>query len=426
MNCEKNGYDSINLTASEAMNGWKMIDALFAVTSLVIATLLGCGVGIITGLTPGVHINLIAALITEYSAYLLGITSPLFLGCFIIAMSITHTFLDTIPSIFLGAPDDKTALGVLPGHRYLLKGFGLMAVKLSAVGAFFGLVLSIVLFPILYYLLKKCYPFIQKYMVYLLILLACYMIIRDNKRVWAGFIFIISGLFGIAVFNSGVKDPLFPMLSGLFGVATLLVSLNESEKIPEQKIQQAIELEPKKTIIAVILGTLSSFLTSTLPGLSASIAATIAQQLYRKLGDHGFLILTGAIGTAGFSLSLVALLAIEKARNGSVAAIAALMPTTTVQVLVFLAVSCVACGIAVFLTLWIGGRFSKLMSRINYKALILGIIIFVVALCIVLSGPLGLLVMLTSTAIGLLPAIAKTTRTQAMGCLLLPVILYFL
>ena len=394
--------------------------------SLILAALLGCCVGIITGLTPGVHINLVAALITGYAVYLLNYVSGLFLGCFIIAMSITHTFLDTLPSIFLGAPDDKTALGVLPGHRYLLKGFGLMAVKLSVIGAFFGLLLSILLFPILFYALQFGYPFIKQYMLYILLCVVLFMIGRDKKKPWAIFIFLLSGVFGVVVFALPLEDPLFPLLSGMFGLATLIVSLNESQAIPAQQELQVIELDKKKTIIAVILGTLSSFLTSTLPGLSASIAATMSLQAYKKLGDHGFLILTGAIGTAGFSLSLVALLAIQKARNGSVAAISSLINVSSPEIYAFLAVSLIAGGISVFLALFFGKHFSRLINMISYRKLIISIMIFVILLGYFLTGCLGLLVLMTSTAIGLLPALVKTTRTQAMGCLLLPVILYFI
>jgi len=47
---------------------------------------------------------------------------PVVLVVFIIAMSVTHTFLDALPAIFLGAPDADQVLNVLPGHRLLLQG----------------------------------------------------------------------------------------------------------------------------------------------------------------------------------------------------------------------------------------------------------------------------------------------------------------
>ena len=111
------------------------------------AVLVGCLAGIITGLIPGIHINLVSLLLVSMSGYFLGFTSPLVLGVFIIAMAVTHTFLDVIPSIFLGAPDADTALAVLPGHKLLLEGRGYEAVKLTVIGSLVCLVFAVFLLP---------------------------------------------------------------------------------------------------------------------------------------------------------------------------------------------------------------------------------------------------------------------------------------
>ena len=91
---------------------------------LIVAVVFGICAGIITGLIPGIHINLISLLLVSISGFFLGFTSPTVLGVFIIAMAVTHTFLDVIPSVFLGAPDADTALIVFPGHILLLEGKG--------------------------------------------------------------------------------------------------------------------------------------------------------------------------------------------------------------------------------------------------------------------------------------------------------------
>ncbi len=97
---------------------------------LFVVSFLGIVVGIITGLAPGVHINLISVLLFSVSPFLLGYTSALHLAIFIVAVAVTHAFLDALPSIFLGAPEEATALAVLPGHRMLLEGKGYEAVFL--------------------------------------------------------------------------------------------------------------------------------------------------------------------------------------------------------------------------------------------------------------------------------------------------------
>ncbi|NQV08533.1 tripartite tricarboxylate transporter permease, partial [Candidatus Woesearchaeota archaeon] len=86
----------------------------------------------------------------------------------------------------------------------------------------------------------------------------------------------------------------------------------------------------------------------------------------------------------------------------------------------------IAGSISVFLTLWIGKLFSKFITLIDYRKLVVFVIFFIIMLCFFLTGPLGVFVLFISTSIGIIPAIIKTTRTHSMGCLLLPVILYFI
>ena len=86
---------------------------------VLLAVLAGVCAGTITGLSPGVHINLVSVLLFSASSVLLGFVSPLALAAFIIAMGITHTFVDSIPSVFLGAPDEDKVMAVLPGHKLL-------------------------------------------------------------------------------------------------------------------------------------------------------------------------------------------------------------------------------------------------------------------------------------------------------------------
>jgi len=395
---------------------------------LLIAILLGLSAGCCTGLTPGIHINLVALLLLSSSAYLMQYFSLVSLASFIISMSITHSFLDSIPSIFLGAPDSATALGVLPGHRYLLKGYGLMAVKLTIIGSFFGLLLSVALFPVLIPFVSFIYPYLKGQIGYILVGVAVFMILRDNKKTWAILLFLLAGILGVVVLNMHIlSNPLFPLLSGLFGVSTLFYSLSQNECIPEQKISQELKLDKSKTIQALLSGTFSGWLTSVLPGVGAATAAVLSMQITRKLGDHGFMVLMGSINTVNFALSLVTLYALGKTRNGSVIVVQQLVQEITIShIMIFVLTATIAGSIAVFLALKIGKFFSVFITKINYRKTVLGVIGLIVILTFVLTGILGFVVLIVATAVGLIPAIVKVTRTHAMACLLLPVMLYFL
>ena len=343
-------------------------------------------------------------------------------------MSVTHSFLDSIPSIFLGAPEADTALGVLPGHRYLMKGYGLMAVKLTLIGSFGALVLSVLLYPILKPIVPLIYQAIEDYIGYILILVVVFMVLRDNKRLWALLVFSLSGILGLIVLSwPNLSNPLFPLLSGLFGISTLLISIRSKNSIPKQKIQKGTKLKGKITTKALFSGQLSGFLTAILPGVGAATAAVLSLQITKKLGDNGFMVLMGSINTVNFILSILTLQTLNKARNGSIVVVQELLRNITpAHIYMMLASVLVAGGIAAILTLKIGKLFALNITKIKYRSLVLSIISFIVLLTIILTGIRGLMILIVSTAIGIIPAIVKVARVNAMGCLLLPVIIFFI
>ena len=399
---------------------------MFLETLLIIM----CGIiaGIFTGLIPGIHINLISVLLLSFSPLLLQYTNIVSLCCFIIAMSVTHSFLDSIPSIFLGAPDSDMALGVLPGHRYLLKGLGLTAVKLTVIGSFGALLLSILFFPLLVPLVKFGYPLIENYIGYILIAVVVFMIMRDRKRVWAFFVFLIAGVLGLIVLNMpNFENPLFPLFSGLFGTSTLVISLQNNEKIPIQAKKQYVRVKTSKAFKALFSGGFSGFITAVMPGLGASTAAVISMQMIRNLKEDGFMILMGSINTFNFILSMVTLYVLDKARNGSIIVIQQLTDVITINhIITFLSAVLIAGSLSVFLALGLSKIFSKIMNIVSYRKMVLSVISLITVFVLVLTGPLGLLILIISTAVGIIPPTLNISRTHAMGCLLLPVILYFI
>ncbi|MCA9485536.1 MAG: tripartite tricarboxylate transporter permease, partial [Nanoarchaeota archaeon] len=127
---------------------------------LVCALFLGILAGTVTGLFPGIHINLVAAGLLAGAGYFVGI-EPIVLVVFIVAMAITHTFLDFIPGVYLGAPEEDSFLAVLPGHQMLREGKGHAAVVYTLYGSLIGLVV-ILIFSFLFVLfLDDIYSYIQ-------------------------------------------------------------------------------------------------------------------------------------------------------------------------------------------------------------------------------------------------------------------------
>jgi len=398
---------------------------------LLLAVLIGCFFGIITGLIPGIHVNLVSILLISLSGYFLGFTQPIVLGVFIIALAVTHTFLDSIPSIFLGAPDADMALNVLPGHRMLLEGKGYEAVKLTVIGSLLALACTVMIIPFMIPLVPGIYSFLQPYMGYILVAVVLFMVLKESgfsKKMCGFYIFLISGVLGLIVLNwPNLNQPLFPMLSGLFGVSSLLLSLSQDVSLPKQRITESIEIKKSNSIKAILAAVFSGSLTGIFPGLGAAQAAIIAMQLVGDIGMYAFMILIGGINTVNFVFSLVTFYTLEKARNGAVVAILEILKTIDINgLIVFLGAALIAGGIAAFLAMFFARGFSNLISRVDYKMLVLGIIFFITILTLYFSGMIGFIILLTSTAIGLIAPLSNVKRSHAMGCLLLPVILFFL
>ncbi len=394
---------------------------------IIIAMLCGIGCGIFTGITPGVHVNLVATTLLAIAPFLLSITSPLSLGVFIMALAVTHSFLDTIPSTYLGAPDSENALSVLPAQKMLLSGEAYQAVKITILGAYSGLIVAIMLVPLFIVIANYLYPLLKPYLAYLLLSIIIFMLLREKEKFWSITLFLLSGTLGVVVFSlPQIKDPLFPLLSGLFGLSGLLISFFENTKIPEQKISKEVSLKWKELGRVLMGSSIGVFIIQFFPGMGAAQGAVMSNQVVKDVKDEGYLALVGAMGTMSVIFSLVTFFTLGKAKDGSIVALSKLTTVGLSEFLLLLTVYLIAGSVAVFLTLSLSKKFSKLIAKVNYKLLVISIIIFVVGMCLVLNGPLGLLVMLTSTAVGLVAPLKNIPRNHAMGCLLLPVVFYLL
>jgi len=248
-----------------------------------------------------------------------------------------------------------------------------------------------------------------------------------DKKFWSFFVFMASGILGLIVLTlPNLGQPLFPLLSGLFGISMLIVSLMQKTEIPKQSITDQIKIPKMQSFKAVGAATLTGSLASFFPGLGPAQAAVIGSQIVGSLENYAFLILVGGINTVNMAVSLVSLYTIEKARNGAVLAIMELLPSISLNILfLFIAATLFAGGIATFLALYLSKIFIKLIEKVNYSMLCIFVISFIAVLVLYFSSWIGLLVLLVSTAIGIIPNMVNVKRSHSMGCLILPVILFF-
>jgi putative membrane protein len=446
-----------------------MLDFLLIVVFCVLGVLLG----IVTGLLPGLHVNNVALIMLSASSTIVAVCSPLFsygiseqfililIAGFMISVSISHSFHDTIPTTFIGAPEEETALSVLPAHSLLLKGEGYKAVALAALGSYGAILVCIAfLYPLRFIIGPplSLYTAVREIMVWVLIAIAILMIATEKTRItelgdkgrlpsiigmlFAGFVFGLSGIFGLLVLDFHLASPiglpapvLFPALAGLFGVPTLLNSVFTKPAIPEQKIEPLVQnkIEKKSSVVSILTGSLAGIFVSIIPGLTTATGTVLAMNARQKTSQEQTIVTLSAVNTAATFSVTVMLFIILRARSGVTIAVSELiaiepwqsliMPAGLIYLLMFLVLSG---ALSYFLTLYLGRLFAKKFHAIPYQSLVVFTLAFIFVLVVLFTGILGLVVLFAATSIGFLPICWGVRRSHCMGILLIPIILYFL
>lgn len=399
---------------------------------MILFLLAGVLAGTVTGLIPGIHINLIGVMLVSMSAEMLSFLDPLYIVVFIASMAITHTFIDFIPSVFLGCPDTDTELSVLPGHELLKKGHGYQAVVLSAYGSLAAVLILLLIALPSALVISRAYGFIRAAIPYLLITASMALIFLEQRRTKALFVFLLSGFLGWSVLNippSQLKQPLLPLLTGLFGSSMLILSIKNKIRVPKQKI-----VKPKTKLLRPLVGAaIASPACSFLPGLGSGQAAIIGNSLTkcmefgRKNDQKSFLVLLGATNTIVMGFSFISLFAISRTRTGAAAAIKEIAGIPSAKILILiLSIVLISGIISYFLTTSLAEFFSTRLEKASYTGLSLSALAVLILVVFLVSGIFGVLVLAISTLTGIYSISLRVRRTNMMGCLMIPTIMLYL
>jgi putative membrane protein len=400
---------------------------LFSMLEILLGVLIGVVLGTISGIIPGVHANTLAGVLLSLQAMLLSVLGPVALAGTLFAALITHTFVDAIPSTFLGIPEADTSLAVLPAHALCLEGNGEEAVRIAALGSACAMVIAVPVSVLCFLLLPALQPYFDWWIGILLVASIGYMIVTSEAPGWALSIFIISGVLGAFALHytflswhtlAGGSAILMPLLTGLFGISVLLVASRGT--LPEQHFS-GLRIADKSVIKYSLLGTGAGIAVGWLPGLStASANGVLASMIGYEKDRRSYILATNAANTANAFIGLAALFALSRMRNGVMAALAELpLPSMGELMVIGVLASCAAYIITVRLS-----SYAHLLNGFDSRALNRGVIVFVVLLSIVLTGPFGLFILLLATTVGLVPHLVNVPRMYCMGAIMIPVMLY--
>ncbi len=389
---------------------------------ILLFVLLGIAFGVVTGLIPGLHPNTIFIMTLSLAFVLSGLPVQVILA-FVVSLAVSNTFFDFIPAILFGAPEEDSALSILPGHRFLLKGRGYEALFLATIGGLGVMFLTVLSLPALFFFLPVIYNTIKPVMHLLLLLVVAWMVFMEKKRFPAFMVFLLSGIFGFLTLNSlPSEQTMFPAFTGLFGLSTISVSIMTRVRIPLQKIQREVRGNWLK---GSVTGWLAGLLAGLLPGIGSSQAGIIAAQALRAK-TREFLIALGGINTSNIFFTFIVFYVIGKTRSGAVWMISQVVDTFTFyDISLLITVGVMTSLVSALLTIKMSRLLLNRMKNLNYTKMMLLTFSILIALVLLLSGFIGLLVSMAGMFLGLLTISLGIRRTHLMGFLLFPTIVYF-
>ncbi|MBN1810899.1 MAG: tripartite tricarboxylate transporter permease [Anaerolineae bacterium] len=421
----------------------------FSILLLVAAA--GAVTASVLALVPALHIYNVAGLIILARGALGEFAPPELLAMFFLGLITGYAMLNTIPSIFLSAPDDSTVFVVLPGQKYLLQQRGYEAVVLTGLGGLGGIAVLALLTPVASMLFPALRAILQPHLPWILWTVIAYMLISEwpkgsdrapagLRRWWDGWksltaglvTFLLSGILGfVLLYRSLVPvtvayQNLLPAFVGLFAVPWILQNILSRIELPEQCVARSVDATPWLVFRGTFAGALGGLFAAFFPVVTGGIGGFLAGHATAQRDDRLFIISQGASKVVyyvgGFLFFFVP--GLHLTRGGMAWMLSSVWSSYTPQTYYQAVAAVVVSGVLSFFLLLLMTRLMiKLIVKIHYRWISLGTLAVLLTIVIVMTGWGGLLICSVATGIGLIPVLWGSRRMNCMGVLLLPIAL---
>lgn len=369
---------------------------------------LGVLSGIVTGLLPGIHVNTVVALLLART-----IADPTEAAVYVLALAITHSVVEFVPTAFFGIPDSTTVEASLPAHQLAQEGRSFQALSISVLASLIGGLLCLLIAPAASAILAVLSAVFTKRMVVVTLgLFIAIPVLRSRRWVVA-----LVAAAAIALgFVSLRGNLLMPLLAGLFGVPHILLALR-SDAAPPRLGKLAMA---KPSLLPVVAAVPIGFLFSFLPGAGASTASYFVSRFARGIAGtpERIIALNSALSTVNYATSVYTLAYLDRARNGAVVGIRdmhAQLPLP-VELLVIGAALVLAAGVALVLGVLVARALPRLAKR-GYRLINLGILAANVVAVLWLSGPLGVAFCAVCVLVGSWAISVDAPKVSLLSCL---------
>ncbi|MCK4648818.1 tripartite tricarboxylate transporter permease [bacterium] len=418
---------------------------------LLFYTLLGTLIAATLSLIPALHIFNVAAFIVLIIMKTEGLIPYEALPVFMMSMVVAFSILNTVPALFLGAPDESAIWMVLPGQKYMMLGRGYEAVVLSGIGALGAIVILGLMTPISFRIFPVIKNLLRDHMFWVLTLISAYIIMSEWPKAtlrpktklgrfidgWkscsAGLLtFILAGALGLIVFNKTLVpidrafQSITPVFVGLFAVPWVLINIISKNEIPPQYISNSVDVDANFASRGIAAGALGGAFAALFPVVTGGIGGLLAGHATAQRDDRIFIISQGASKTlyyvGAFLLLFVPALSL---RRGGMAWILSPIysPRTISEYVLALAAIAIAGGLSCILLLYYSRLIIKLITRVNYRLVSFVTLFILLGIVFAMAGPWGIFIMIPASGIGLIPVLFHSRRMNCMAVLLVPMIL---
>lgn len=325
----------------------------------------------VTGLVSFINVNTIL----EFSRYF----SLNDFALFAVVLSFARVPFEILSFTLVGAFNESTAVATskdVESFNVLLK---------QSVAAMF---VALLLLPASTFVLAFVWSEIKTYSIILAVLLFGVVSFKYfNKNVLdAAVVVLFAGACGLVTLGTLSSSGLFPLLSGLYAIPVLLLT---------DKVKQKEGKGSKFSLRLSVAGAIGAMFASLIPATGVSVVAILCMAAF-AIESLAFQSLVFSIYSARLLFDFANVYTISKARSMA----ATLLPYTLSYDEMF---SLILIGIGSFLlTAAIVGAFgSRLKLNLNQSSVKIILIALILLAVAIQSGPFGVLVLATSSAIGL-------------------------
>lgn len=406
------------------------------------------------GCLPALHVYNVAILYLIFASAIsttfVG-TDPYIIMPFMMGLVIGWAMLNTLPAVFLGAPDESAMLMVLPTQKYLMYGRGYEATMLSGVGALGGVACMLLIAPFLPHLMPVLRAVLSPNLFWILTLIIAYMVMsefpkggdRGNGRLgrfldaWkslaAGILtLILSGLLGfILMWKYQVSETIpfsniMPAFVGLFGIPWVIQNIISGTEVPPQHTANSIDSSPFVVFRGVSSGFIGGGFAAFFPLVTGGIGGLMAGHATAQNDERSFII---SMGTSKFvyyvgAFMLLFIPAAHVSRGGLANMMkTAITPRGEGDYYMILAAIAIGGALSFFLLSILAKLMIKLVQVVNYRLLSILTLLLMIGLVGGITQWRGLFVMTVATGIGLIPVLFHSRRSNCMGIILIPITL---